>query len=97
MYYYIKKKADGRDWYREESRQRLEPDEIRREVSKAEYDAFSEERTARVYALMDRLAETDYIACKIAEGAATAEEYAEMIAQRAAWRQEINTLRGDTE
>jgi hypothetical protein len=38
------------------------------------------------------LAETDYIAVKIAEGSATADEYAGKIAERQAWRQEINAL-----
>ena len=38
------------------------------------------------------LARTDYVAAKIAEGAATKEEYAEILAQRQAWRDEINAL-----
>lgn len=38
------------------------------------------------------LAATDYIAAKIAEGAATRKEYAEQIAQRAGWRARINEL-----
>ena len=42
--------------------------------------------------LKQKLSDTDYIACKIAEGAATKEEYAEILAQRQAWRNEINTL-----
>lgn len=42
--------------------------------------------------LKQKLTETDYIACKIAEGAATREDYADMIAQRQAWRDEINRL-----
>lgn len=45
--------------------------------------------------LKQKLSDTDYIACKIAEGSATAEEYAEMIAQRKAWREEINKLEGN--
>ena len=46
----------------------------------------------RVKALKRRLSETDYIAAKLAEGAATREEYADLIAQRQAWREEINAL-----
>ncbi len=46
----------------------------------------------RIAELKRNLADTDYIACKIAEGAATREEYAEIIAQRQAWRDEINEL-----
>ena len=37
-----------------------------------------------------RLAKTDYIAAKIAEGAGTREEYAEQIAWRQQWRDDIN-------
>lgn len=42
--------------------------------------------------LKAKLAATDYAVIKIAEGAATAEEYAEIIAQRQQWRSEINEL-----
>lgn len=42
--------------------------------------------------LKQQLTDTDYVACKIAEGSATAAEYAEIIAQRQAWRAEINRL-----
>ena len=37
-----------------------------------------------------KLKETDYVAAKIAEGAATKEEYAAVLSQRRAWRGEIN-------
>ena len=37
-----------------------------------------------------RLTSTDYIAAKIAEGKATKEQYAEKIAERQAWRDDIN-------
>ena len=36
------------------------------------------------------LSSTDYVAAKIAEGAATREEYATVLAQRQAWRDEVN-------
>jgi hypothetical protein len=39
-----------------------------------------------------KLFETDYKILKIVEGAATLEEMAEAIAQRAAWRAQINAL-----
>ena len=42
--------------------------------------------------LKAKLVATDYIAAKIAEGAATREEYAEELAERAAWRARINEL-----
>lgn len=46
----------------------------------------------RIAELKRNLAETDYIACKIAEGAATREEYADIIVQRQLCREEINEL-----
>lgn len=61
---------------------------IRRYVAVPE----SEWRENRVAELKAKLAETDYAIVKIAEGAATAEEYEELIAQRQAWREEINRL-----
>lgn len=42
--------------------------------------------------LKAKLAATDYIAAKIAEGAAAKEEYAAEIAQRQTWRARINEL-----
>lgn len=38
------------------------------------------------------LAATDYVVIKIAEGVATAEQYADVIAQRQQWRARINEL-----
>lgn len=52
----------------------------------------AERREQRVAALKANLAATDYVVIKIAEGAATAEEYAAVITDREAWRKEINTL-----
>ena len=46
----------------------------------------------RIKELKKNLSKTDYITAKIAEGAATKEEYADVIAQRQAWRDEINEL-----
>lgn len=46
----------------------------------------------QIAALKQKLAETDYSVIKIAEGAATAEAYADLIAQRRLWRQQINDL-----
>lgn len=46
----------------------------------------------QIAALKRKLSETDYAVIKIAEGAATAEDYADLIAQRQAWRAEINAL-----
>lgn len=44
--------------------------------------------------LKQKLTDTDYIVIKIAEGAATIEEYKEVIAQRQEWRKEIGKLGG---
>lgn len=49
-------------------------------------------KEALICELKQKLLDTDYIACKIAEGSATVEEYAETINQRQIWREEINRL-----
>jgi hypothetical protein len=53
------------------------------------------ERTATVAELKKKLADTDYIACKIAEGSATKTDYADIINQRKAWREQIETLEAE--
>lgn len=58
-------------------------------IGKIEAEKKAEENAERIGFLKRQLAETDYIAAKIAEGAATVEEYADKIAQRKAWREEI--------
>lgn len=49
-------------------------------------------KQARISELKAKLADTDYIVIKIVEGSATADEYAEVLANRKAWRKEINEL-----
>ncbi len=44
-----------------------------------------------------KLSATDYIAAKIAEGKATKTEYAEKIAQRQQWRDDINAANAEIE
>ena len=44
-----------------------------------------------------RLTTTDYIAAKIAEGKATKAEYAEKIAERQQWRDDINAANAEIE
>ena len=44
-----------------------------------------------------KLKETDYVAAKIAEGAATPEEYAEVLAERRKARKEINNAQAELE
>lgn len=48
--------------------------------------------TIEISDLKEKLAETDYISAKIAEGAATREEYMDKLAERASWRAKINEL-----
>lgn len=56
--------------------------------------AFNEKELARnqIQALKQKLLDTDHHILKIAEGAATFSEMAEVIAQRALWRKQINEL-----
>ena len=44
-----------------------------------------------------RLTSTDYIAAKIAEGKATKTEYADKIAERQQWRDDINAAQAEIE
>lgn len=53
------------------------------------------EKLARIAELKRFLSSTDYCVIKIAEGAATTEEYASVIAERQAARTEINTLESE--
>lgn len=46
----------------------------------------------RIAALKYELSKTDYLALKFAEGEITAEDYADTLEQRRAWRSEINDL-----
>ena len=45
--------------------------------------------------LKQHLADTDYVSCKIADGVATHEEYAEILEQRQAWRVRINEIEAE--
>jgi hypothetical protein len=61
-------------------------------LGKTDIELQSERNAERVRVLKRLLADTDYIAAKIAEGSATAAEYAAKIAERQAWRAEIAEL-----
>jgi hypothetical protein len=63
-------------------------------VGKTNEEKKAVENEKRIAVLKRQLAETDYIAAKIAEGSATKADYADIIAQRQAWRKEIGTLEG---
>ena len=56
--------------------------------------ALAYEKKVRIEELKRLLAQTDYAVIKIAEGAAQEQEYAQTIAQRQAWRAEIQQLEG---
>lgn len=51
-------------------------------------------KQAEIWELKGKLAASDYAVIKIAEGAATAEEYADLIKSRQEWRARINELGG---
>jgi hypothetical protein len=61
-------------------------------LGKTEAEKTAEENQQQITVLKHKLADTDYIAAKIAEGSATKADYAEAIAQRQAWRKEISDL-----
>jgi hypothetical protein len=63
-------------------------------LGKTEAEIQAEQNERRINTLKKMLIDTDYIAVKIAEGAATASDYADKIAQRQAWRLEIQALEG---
>ena len=52
-------------------------------------------KAARIAELKRLLSNSDYAVIKIAEGAATQEEYADVIAKRQAWREEINAMEAE--
>ncbi len=60
------------------------------------YENSDEYKQERIAELKQMLADTDYIACKIAEGVALREEYSDELAQRQSWRKEINLLESET-
>ena len=61
-------------------------------LGKTDAEKANEEAVEKIRVLKMQLAETDYIASKIAEGSATAKDYADEIAERQEWRAEINRL-----
>jgi hypothetical protein len=63
-------------------------------LGKTDAEAQAEQNAGRIRALKGQLAGTDYIAVKIAEGSADVSDYTDKIAQRQAWRQEIQALEG---
>ena len=66
-------------------------------MTKTEIIAAINEQQTIVLDREGKLTTTDYIAAKIAEGKATKADYAEKIAQRQQWRDDINAARAEIE
>lgn len=94
-YYYLVYDAEGKPLRKEITTYQYLDDRMHRRVTREEYDAFDQKKECTILDLKKKLADTDYIACKIAEDAATLEEYAEIRAQREEWRTQINELMGE--
>ena len=62
-------------------------------MKKYEIDALINEQQTIILDREGKLTSTDYIAAKIAEGKATKTEYADKIAERQTWRDDINAAK----
>lgn len=62
-------------------------------MTQQEKDQLLQEQREIVLKSEAQLSSTDYIASKIAEGVATKEEYADKLAQRQQWRNDINNAK----
>lgn len=71
------------------------------EITEEEIAEMSTHNTFEILADIDilkqNLVDTDYVIIKIAEGVATKEDYADIIAQRQVWRTRINELQEQME
>ena len=72
----------------------IEPKDGERQFKIVEIPEPTEEelKQARISELKQMLADTDYVVIKIAEGESTKEEYADVLVNRKAWREEIREL-----
>ena len=66
-------------------------------MKKYEIDALINEQQTIILDREGKLTSTDYIAAKIAEGKATKTEYADKIAERQGWRDDINAANAEIE
>ena len=66
-------------------------------MKKYEIDALINEQQTIILDRESKLTSTDYIAAKIAEGKATKTEYADKIADRQGWRDDINAAKAEIE
>ena len=66
-------------------------------MKKYEIDELINEQQTIILDREGKLTSTDYIAAKIAEGKATKSEYADKIAERQQWRDDINAAKDEIE
>ena len=66
-------------------------------MKKYEIDSLINEQQTIILDREGKLTSTDYIAAKIAEGKATKTEYADKIADRQGWRDDINAAKDEIE
>lgn len=66
-------------------------------MKKYEIDTLINEQQTIILDREGKLSSTDYIAAKIAEGKATKTEYADKIAERQQWRDDINAAKAEIE
>ena len=66
-------------------------------MKKYEIEALINEQQTIILNCEAKLTSTDYIAAKIAEGKATKADYADKIAERQCWRDEINAAKAEIE
>ena len=66
-------------------------------MKKYKIDALINEQQTIILDREGKLTTTDYIAAKIAEGKATKTEYADKIAERQQWRDDINAAKDEIE
>lgn len=66
-------------------------------MKKYEIEALINEQQTIILDCEAKLTSTDYIAAKIAEGKATKADYADKIAERQQWRDEINAAKAEVE
>lgn len=83
------------EWCNESGKYHIEDTGEYYEVVKNAEPSEEDIKQARINELKQLLADTDYVVIKIAEGSATTEEYASVIANRKEWRAEIQRLEDD--
>lgn len=86
--------VEGQDAWDEEVPIKVYIPYTQEELAEKKRQADEKERLEKIESLKAKLFETDYAIIKIAEGSATEEEYEDVIAQRRAWRKEIQDLGG---